>query len=139
MRTTLSSFAPAFALTLAVALMTLCGIAGAAPQAPAAQGLTVVRDAETGELRAPTATELRALRASPVTTTREAPAQPQAVTGTRGESSAVLGERGLVYAVVKRGADGKLDHHCVDGAHTAARILDQSAPAAQGASRHDHR
>lgn len=132
MRTTLSFLAPA-------ALIALCGVAGAAPQAPAAQGLSVVRDAETGELRAPTAAELRALRASSATTTRAAPAQPQAVTGTRGESSAVLGERGLVYAVVKRGADGKLDHHCVDGAHAAARVLDQSAPAAQGASRHDHR
>ena len=139
MRTTLSSLVPTLAPTLATALMALCGSAGAAPQAPAPQGLTVVRDAETGELRAPTATELRALRASPATTTREAPAQPQAVTGPRGESSAVLGERGLVYAVVKRGADGKLDHHCVDGAHAAARVLDQSAPAAQGDSRHDHR
>ena len=124
---------------LILPLSALCASAGAAAQAPAAQGLTVVRDAETGELRAPTATELRALRASSDTTTREAPAQAQAVTGASGESSAVLGERGLVYAVVKRGADGKLDHHCVDGAHAAARILDQSAPAAQGASSHDHR
>jgi len=124
---------------LTLALLALCGAAAAAPQAPAAQGLTVVRDADTGELRAPTAAELRALRPASSTTAHQAPAQRQAVTGKHGESSVVLGERKLVYAVVKRGADGKLDHHCVDGAHAAARVLDHSAPTAQGDSRHDHR
>jgi len=133
MRTTISF--------LILPLLALCGAAAAAPQAPApgAPGLTVVRDADTGELRAPTAAELRALRSSSSAPARQAPAQPQATTGGHGETSVVLGERKLVYAVVKRGADGKLDHHCVDGAHAAARVLDQSAPAAQGDSRHDHR
>lgn len=137
MRTT-TSF-PTLALLALLVLLALYRSAAAAPQAPSTQGLTVVRDADTGELRAPTAAELRALRPAASATARQAQAQPQAVTGRHGESSAVLGERKLVYAVVQRGADGKLDHHCVDGAHAAARVLDQSAPAAQGDSRHDHR
>jgi len=130
MRITVPSLIPPLAL--------LCGAASAAPQAPAAQGLTVVRDAETGLLRAPTPLELRALRRQPPTTPSR-PAPLAEVIGAHGERSIELGERGLVYSVIQRGAGGtSTTQQCVDGAHAAAQVLQPAAPAA-GAPRHDHR
>jgi hypothetical protein len=121
---------------LLLALALPCGAASATPPAPSMQGLTVVRDTETGELRAPTPVELRALRRQSTTTPRPPPLT--GVTGSRGERSITLGERGLVYSIVQRGADGKSVHHCVDSAHAATHVLEQPATAA-GAPRHDHR
>lgn len=103
-----------------------------------AQGLTVVRDAETGRLRAPTPDEMRALqRKSPAALA--APAQHTMITGADGRRHVQLGERGLVYSVVKRGPDGKLDQQCVPGADAAGRVLAQPAPGADQEARHDHR
>jgi hypothetical protein len=121
---------------LLLALALPCGVAGATPPAPSLQGLTVVRDADSGELRAPTPVELRALRRQSTSTLRPPPLT--GVTGSRGERSITLGERGLVYSVVQRGADGKPVHRCVDSAHAATHVLEQSDTAA-GAPRHDHR
>ena len=124
-------------LPLPLPLALLCGAACALPQSPAAQSLTVVRDAETGLLRAPTPLELRALRRQPATTPSR-PAPLAEVVGAHGERSVELGERGLVYSVIQRGADGaSTTQQCVDGAH-AAQVLQPAAPAAR-ASRHDHR
>ena len=126
----------------------LCGLALAcvsqaatcAPQAGAPQGLTVVRDAETGELRAPTATENQALQAQAAQPSAR-PAQPALTTGADGRLSVKLDSSHLVYSVVKRGADGKLDQQCVDGDHAAhAHIADQHpSRSAQEKARHDHR
>ena len=103
-----------------------------------AQGLTVVRDAETGRLRAPTPDEMRALqRKSPAALA--APPQPTMITGADGRRHVQLGERGLVYSVVRRGPDGKLDQQCVHGAEAAGRVLAQPAPGADQEARHDHR
>ena len=44
---------------------------------------------------------------------------PKMVTGPGGRRSVQLGERGMVYSVVTRGADGKLEEQCVHGAHAA--------------------
>lgn len=141
-------------LILALGPVLLAPCAGAAPQAPAPQGLTVVRDADSGELRAPTAAELRALQRPATATGRQRADQPQLVTGARGESSVVLGERALVYSVIQRGPDGKLDQRCVSGAHAASHAITPPAPAGapapalapapapapalQGEHRHDH-
>ena len=103
-----------------------------------AQGLTVVRDAETGRLRAPTPDEMRALQRtgpSPLA----APPQPTMVTGPDGRRHVQLGERGMVYSVIKRGPDGKLDQQCVHGADAAGRALAQPAPGSNEEARHDHR
>ena len=103
-----------------------------------AQGLTVVRDAETGRLRAPTPDEMRALqRTGPAALA--APPQPTMITGTDGRRHVQLGERGLVYSVVTRSPDGKLDQQCVHGAAAAGRALAQPAPGADQEARHDHR
>lgn len=122
-----------------LALAALCQAAAAAPQAPAQQGLTVVRDAETGELRAPTPAETQALQpqAAAPTARRQ---QPTMVTGADGRQSVYLGDSQRVHAVVRRGADGKVDHHCVEGADGAHRHLNHAAPAhPQEKARHEHR
>lgn len=119
---------------LGLALAALCQAAAAQ------QGLTVVRDAETGELRAPTAAETQALQSQAAATARRQ--QPTMVTGADGRQSVYLGNSQHVYAVVRRGADGKLDHQCVEGADAAHARLNHDAPAgakAQEKARHEHR
>ncbi len=103
-----------------------------APQVQAGpeQGMVVVRDAQTGQLRTPTAAEMRALQPR-IPSTAVAPGQPKMVTGPGGRRSVQLGERHLVYSVVTRGADGKLSDQCVHGVHAAENAIDQPAPAAK--------
>lgn len=138
------------AALLVLPLTALYASAWAAPQATAGsatQGLTVVRDAESGELRAPTSAERQALHAAtPAGAAR--PSQPTVVTGSDGRLNARLGESRLVYSVVTRGPDGKLDQTCVQGADAAERAVDGNVSAAiKGAApvtvhqkgRHDHR
>lgn len=128
-----------------LALTSLCQAAPAAaqppqpPQASSQQGLTVVRDAETGELRAPSAAESEALRAQTAAPSARPP-RPALVTGADGRESVRLGSSRLVYSVVKRGPDGKLDHQCVEGADGVHAHLNHGAPGgAQEKARHDHR
>jgi len=86
------------------------------------QGMVVVRDAQTGQLRAPTAAESRAL-APRASTSLAAPAQPNMVTHPGGARQVRLGERGLVYSVVKRDGDGKLSDQCVHGSEAADQAV----------------
>ena len=93
-------------------------------QVQAQQGMVVVRDADTGELRAPTPSEARALH--PRTNASAAGAAepaPKMVTGPGGRRSVQLGERHMVYSVVTRGADGKLEEQCLQGAHAAEHAV----------------
>lgn len=125
---------PMFLLPLAV----MCVPAAAQQDAQAARetqakaesqdGMVVVRDAQTGQLRTPTAAEMRALQPR-TPSTAVAPSQPKMVTGPGGRRSVQLGERHLVYSVVTRGADGKLSDQCVHGVHAAENAIDQPAPA----------
>lgn len=97
----------------------------AAPrQVQTQEGMVVVRDADTGELRAPTADEARALhpRTNASAAGMAAPA-PKMVTGPGGRRSVQLGDRHMVYTVVTRGADGKLEEQCVHGAHAAEHAV----------------
>jgi len=114
-----------------------------AAQESTAHGLTVTRDAATGKLRAPTTAELQALSAQTQATAGR-PAQPVFDTLPDGRSRAFLGESGLVYSVVTRGADGKIDQQCVHGAHAAEHIVNMAtpqpaAPSATEESHHGHR
>ena len=103
---------------LALAAASLCAPGASARQAG---GSVVVRDAVTGEMRAPTAAELRALRPPPAPGTAATPVQtPKTVTRPDGTRSVTLGEGGMVYSVVTRDADGKVKERCVHG-HDAAR------------------
>jgi hypothetical protein len=103
------------------------------------QGMTVVRDAQTGKLRAPTPEEsraLRALRPPPRPSTLGGPllpSKPKAVTRADGTRAINLGERGLVYAMARRNADGSLSGYCVKDADAAAHALATAAEAP-----HDH-
>lgn len=102
---------------------------GTAQSEPGQSGMIVVRDAQSGELRAPTAAESRALAPQrPSASLQAQPTAPALVTHPGGARQVRLGERGLVYSVATRGADGKLSEQCVQGAHAAEQAV--HAPAA---------
>ncbi len=104
----------------------------AAPPPSAEQGAVVVRDAETGQLRAPTPLEARALRPRTSSAAAAAGPAPRMVVGPGGRRSARLGERHMVYSLVTRDADGKLTDQCVHGTDAAGQALSKpAAPATQ--------
>jgi len=110
----------ASALAALYAATSLAPPARAAEQAAGQQGMVVVRDPQTGTLRAPTADEARALLGN--TTQRKAPAQRVESVGPGGSRKVHMGRSALVYSVAKRGPDGKLEEQCAsspDAAHSA--------------------
>jgi hypothetical protein len=113
------------ALPLAALFAALCHMppASAAAQDP---GMVVVRDPQTGQLRAPTPAELQALRPPPAVAPRAA-ARPALVTSPDGSRHLRMGEQGMVYSVVTRAGDGKLAGQCVQGEDAAEAVVKQSA------------
>lgn len=113
--------------------------AAAQEQSGAAQsGMVVVRDPQTGELRAPTAAESRALAPQgPSAGISAKAAAPVAVTHPGGARQVRLGERSLVYSVVTRGPDGKLAEQCVHGEAAADKAVHAPASAQQKEHSHD--
>ncbi len=102
------------------------GAIAAQPQKAQDQGLVVVRDAETGQLRAATAAEYKALVPQAV---REA----QVTRGVQPASKVLVKSNGTkvlnvadraVYAVVSRNADGSLNHAEAVGDKAATAALD---------------
>jgi hypothetical protein len=130
--------------TAAAPLAVLCAaIAMAMPAAGAAEqpGMVVARDPQTGELRAPTPAELKALRqlgGEAAMMGKAAAEAPAAVARTDGVRQFRLGERAMVYSVVTRGADGKLVEQCVEGEHAAEHAVRSGAPAAKPNGEHSH-
>jgi len=126
------------------AMAALCALALFSLQAKAqareeGKGMVVVRDAQTGKMRAPTPDELRALRAKtpPPPAAMAGSAQPQTLTNRRSGARGVrLGEKTLVYEVVTRGADGKLSETCVQGADAAEHALHGPTNDASNAAPH---
>lgn len=99
-------------------------------KAPAGDRLVVVRDPETGKLRAPTAAELEALgaRQARQDAARIGPlAAPQQKAHASGARGARLTDEFMSYSVVTRAADGRLVKHCVDGAHNIPAALDAAS------------
>jgi len=120
-------------LFAASALATLCAAtimapapAHAAEPTPGQQGMVVVRDPQTGELRAPTATEAQALHGNAAQ--RRAPAQRVESIGPGGSRKVQLGRSALVYSVAKRGPDGALQEQCVNGEEAAHAALKHPIP-----------
>jgi hypothetical protein len=114
------------ALPLAALLATLLAPAPVRAQ----EEMVVVRDPLTGELRAPTPAERKALAAAPNAALRTAaPLAPQAIRNADGSRKVRLGERGQVYEVVRRAPDGTLAGQCVHGAQAASRALAKPAEA----------
>jgi len=132
----MSRLTPMLLLPLAALCMPAC-----AQDAAPAQGMVVVRDAQTGQLRTPTPAEMRALQPAP-SASMVAPAQAAIVTGPGGRRSVRLGERHMVYSVVQRDAEGKLGEQCVHGVHAAERATQgaaQSVPNKHEEHRHESR
>jgi hypothetical protein len=99
---------------------------------PVQESMTVVRDPQTGKLRAPTAAEVRDLRtrsARPNGQPVQPPVPPKSSVRADGTRAIDLGDRALVYSVITRAADGKLVGHCVAGADAAARALENKQEA----------
>ena len=86
--------------------------------------MTVVRDPQTGKLRAPTAAELRAMRSTVQQPSMVAPEPLKSTVRADGSRAIDLGERGMVYSVMTRNADGSLGARCVKGGEAAAHAVD---------------
>ncbi len=130
---------------------TLAGILafGALPAlAQEPSSMVVVRDPQTGELRAPTAAELQALRAAQRPSPAQQPTQSKSVVRPDGTRSLNLGERGMTYTTLTRNADGKLVEQCLHGEpplagagatpQSAATPSPAAAPTSGKEHRHDH-
>ena len=109
------------ALPLAALFAALCHV----PPASAAgqdERMVVVRDHQTGQLRAPTTAELKALR--PQTGKSIWPeGKPGVVLHPDGSRHVRIGEQGMVYSVVTRETDGNLVNQCVQGEAAAEAAL----------------
>jgi hypothetical protein len=130
-------------LTLS-AVAALCVFATLSIQAHAAgqEGMVVVRDQQTGKMRAPTPDEMKALRASTppnAAIVAGRPTQPSVTTRRDGARGVRVGESNLVYEVVTRDADGKLSSQCVQGEDAVQQALTHPANAADKESAHESR
>lgn len=123
----------ALAALLAAAALGVPAVA-AEPQ----EGMVVVRDANTGKFRAPTAAELNALEAQRTTRGLVQRGAPQSAVTIRpnGTVHKHLGESAMVYSVVSRDTRGKLAMQCVKGEDAANAALERTAGATQ--QEHDH-
>jgi hypothetical protein len=115
--------------SLAIAALVLSSSAFAAENL----GMRVVRDATTGELRAPTADEFKALQAQEALSRTSAKSQPvgmltkstapQMQHMKNGGTKLELLDDTMVYSVVQRAADGSLNMQCVTGADAANKSV----------------
>ena len=91
--------------------------AGTVKNTTAAAALTIVKDPDTGVLRAPTAEEAAALLAAPRFTSfaRVIAPAPRAYVTPSGGRGMTLGESTLGSALARHNADGTLNETCVTG------------------------
>jgi hypothetical protein len=128
-----------YTLLLGAALALFLLAAFARPAHAARQdGMVVVRDAQTGKLRAPTPDEAKALAARAPAAGLAPARDPGASLRRDGARGVRLGERTMVYDVVTRGADGRLSSRCVHGEEAAADALAPSTAPANAHEEHDH-
>jgi hypothetical protein len=129
-------------LTMLAALCVLASVTMHAKAQDDQKGMVVVRDPQTGKMRAPTPEELRALRAKappPAASLNGTTSAPQNLTRRDGAKGVRLGEKTLVYDVVTRGEDGKLSSQCVHGEDAAREAMQHPANAEQKEHRHEAR
>lgn len=98
----------------AVAMAAMAVVAGAPLAVSASENAQVVRDAETGQLRAPTAEEAKALRAAGGRAAASASGQRE-IRHKNGTVEMVLDNSTLMYSVARRNADGSITQACVQG------------------------
>jgi hypothetical protein len=129
-------------LTMLAALCVLASLSMHAKAQEGKEGMVVVRDPQTGKMRAPTPEELRELRAkAPPSAAAMAGAaqQNKALSRRDGARGVRLGEKTMVYDVVTRDKDGKLSSHCVQGEAAADAALQHPAAALHKEDRHESR
>lgn len=129
-------------LTMLAALCVLASLSMHARAQEAREGMVVVRDPQTGKMRAPTPEELRELRAKappPAAAMAGAAQQNKALSRRDGARGVRLGEKTMVYEVVTRGEDGKLSRHCVQGGAAADATVQHPANAEHEEDRHEAR
>lgn len=112
--------------TLAALTALMVSSAVFAADAVETPGMKVVKDALTGELRAPTTDELKStqMRAKSRSVSKSVGMvtgsdAPQAVVRANGSVMLELTEDSMVYSVAKRNADGSMEMECVHGADAA--------------------
>ena len=127
------------------AALAVVAIASASAVHAADAGMIVVKDPVTGQLRAPTAEEFRALelqRASDEAAqaaTRSAATAPAARSAANGAVGYRVGDAFLNYSVVTRNADGAMTTHCVTGADAAEKLVrDPQSSTARTDKEHRH-
>ncbi len=98
-------------------------------------GAIAVRDAETGQLRAPTPAEAKALQ--PAAQKRAALVAPQVRVKPDGTRQARVGETKNVYSVLTRDADGTTHMQCVTGEAAAETALSARA-VSPSSQEHEH-
>lgn len=95
--------------------------------AASAHAQRVTRDSVTGELRAPTADEVKAMDASKRTSRpvgiHSGKADPQAVRLPDGSVMQELTTDTLMYSVARKNADGTISQYCVSGNEAAQRLV----------------
>jgi len=102
-----------------------------------AAALTVVRDRETGRLRAPTPEEMQAIQARIRAAAAARPvAEPREISGRNGARGLVLGEAAMSTQAARRNAKGSLDETCVVGDEGVTRFLN-ARPAQTGVASHE--
>jgi len=115
-------------ITLALLGLSIQG-ASAQEAAPlAAESLTVVKDAETGQLRAPTAAEAAALQAKAAalkSRSRVVPQQVLSKTNKNGIKGFRLTDENLSTSVAVRKADGSIERQCFDSHGAGADAVAQ--------------
>jgi hypothetical protein len=119
-------------------LAALFAVAMQTPPASAQEGMVVVRDAQTGQMRAPTPAEMKTLTAQPPVASLVVPSQPTLVARPDNVRQVRLGEKAQVFTVVTRGADGKLANQCVQGDSAAKTALEQPAATNEEHSHENH-
>jgi hypothetical protein len=109
----------------ALCLMAIFSMHARAAGQEGQDGMVVVRDPQTGKMRAPTPDELKVLRNNTPAAAALSSVPRAASLGTRhdGARGVRLGDRTMVYDVVTRGADGKLSRQCVEGADAAQNAI----------------
>lgn len=112
-------------LAVATALAALATMPAMAD--PGQQSMAVVRDPQSGQLRPATPAEMRALHDADKQTRAMRPQAAARAPTVRpdGVRSATLGDKGMVYSVVRRGPDGKLIEQCLEGEAAAAHATHQ--------------
>ena len=90
-------------------------------------GMTVTRDAETGQLRAPTASEMKALEAARKPSSSRAATTPVEVRYADGTVGLTLGDDHMMYSIARVNAQGKVERVCVQGVEASLQAM--KAPA----------